>query len=298
MVGLGRMGLGMSERLLDAGHAIVGYDPQETAREHLVEAGGNAVATLESLAAALEPARLVWVMVPAGDVVDATLERLGRLLSAGDTVVDGGNSNYRRTIERGAALAERGIDLVDAGTSGGIWGRREGYCLMVGGEAAAVERLRPALAALAPAADRGWAHVGPRGSGHFVKMVHNGIEYGLMQAYAEGFAILERKRDLDLDLAQVAEVWRHGSVVRSWLLDLIAGALAEDAGLAEIEPWVADSGEGRWTVQEAIDLDAPAPVITLALIERLSSRERDSFAHRLLAAMRREFGGHAVKPKA
>ena len=243
----------------------------------------------------LEPPRVVWLMVPSGPPVDDTLNQLAPSLAPGDIAIDGGNSNYKLTIERGERLAQDGLSLVDVGTSGGIWGRSEGYCLMVGGDVEVVDLLRPVLQDLAPDPGRGWAHVGPSGAGHFVKMVHNGIEYGLMQAYAEGFAILGAKNEMDLDLEQVAEVWRHGSVERSWLLDLIARALGENPDLEGIAPWVADSGEGRWTVQEAVDLDVPAPVITLALIERLSSRDTDAFSHRLLAAMRAQFGGHAVK---
>jgi 6-phosphogluconate dehydrogenase len=298
MIGLGKMGFGMSARLLAGGHQVVGFDFDEAARRRLVEEGGREAASLEALVAVLEPPRAVWMMVPSGDPVDQTLATLRESLTPGDVVVDGGNSNYKRSRERALALASDGVTLIDAGTSGGVWGRAEGYCLMVGGEAQGVERLRPALDALAPEVEGGapgWPHVGPSGAGHFVKMVHNGIEYGLMQAYAEGFAILEGKEELDLDLAQIAEVWRHGSVVRSWLLDLIALALEDGTELEGIEGWVADSGEGRWTVQEAIDLDVPAPVISLALIERLTSRQESSFAHRMLAAMRNQFGGHAVR---
>ena len=297
MIGLGRMGSGISARLIEAGHQVVGFDPNESAREDLTAEGGVAVESLEQLVQRLEPPRAVWVMVPSGNPVKQTLESLSEQLMAGDVVVDGGNSNYELTMERGAALESLGLALVDVGTSGGVWGRREGYCLMVGGAAESVERLRPIFEALAAASDRGWAHVGPRGAGHFVKMVHNGIEYALMQAYAEGFAILGRKEALGLDLAQVAEVWRHGSVVRSWLLDLVVQALEGNPLLDGIESWVADSGEGRWAVKEAIDLDVPAPAMSLALIERLSSRDTDSFAHKMLAAMRQQFGGHAVRRK-
>jgi 6-phosphogluconate dehydrogenase len=223
------------------------------------------------------------------------VQSLAEVLESGDTVIDGGNSNYKDSMRRAALLRNRGLNYVDCGTSGGIWGLQEGYCLMVGGEKAAVERIQPALETLAPSKGEGWAHVGPSGAGHFVKMVHNGIEYGLMQAYAEGFDMLKAKPEFGLDLAQVAEVWRHGSVVRSWLLDLTASALAEDQELSAIRPWVADSGEGRWTVNEAIDLDVPAPVITLSLMMRFVSRQENSYAARLLAAMRNKFGGHAVK---
>jgi 6-phosphogluconate dehydrogenase len=234
-------------------------------------------------------------MVPAGDPTEATVRALADLLSAGDTIIDGGNSNYKESIRRSAMVAERGLHFVDAGTSGGVWGLTEGYSLMVGGPNEAVDRLRPIFETLAPAKDQGWGHVGPVGSGHFTKMVHNGIEYGMMQAYAEGFSILKHKKEFDLDLAQIAELWRTGSVVRSWLLDLTARALHDDQDLSSIAPYVSDSGEGRWTVAEAIDLDVPAPVITLALLQRLRSRDSESFADRLLSALRNQFGGHAVK---
>jgi 6-phosphogluconate dehydrogenase len=295
MVGLGRMGANMARRLLDAGHELVVHDVMPDAAAPLVEHGATAVESLEALAERLRPPRAAWIMVPAGDATEATLQALADSFEAGDTVIDGGNSNYRDSMRRAELLREQGIDFVDAGTSGGIWGLREGYSLMVGGSAEAVARVQPVFEALAPAPDRGWAHVGPPGAGHFVKMVHNGIEYGMMQAYAEGFALLRRKTELELDVAQVAELWRHGSVVRSWLLDLTAAVLQRDTELADLTPYVADSGEGRWTVAEAIDLDVPAPVITLALIQRLRSRDDESWGDRLLAAMRREFGGHAVR---
>jgi 6-phosphogluconate dehydrogenase len=237
-------------------------------------------------------------MVPAGAPLDENIAALIPHLEKGDIVIDGGNSNYKDTQRRAAALAGGGIEFVDVGTSGGVWGLREGYSMMIGGPKGAVDRLRPIFQTLAPSPDAGWGHVGPSGAGHFVKMVHNGIEYGLMQAYAEGFSILGQKKELALDPHQVAEIWRSGSVVRSWLLDLIAAELSENPRLDSIAPVVADSGEGRWTVAEAIDLDVPAPVITLALIERLTSRDANSYSHRLLAAMRRQFGGHAVEPAA
>jgi len=278
IVGLGRMGANMAARLVERGHAVAGFDR-----------------SAEALVRALQPPRAVWMMVPAGAPVDATIESLLPLLSPGDLVIDGGNSWYRDSIRRAEALTARGIRYVDAGVSGGIWGRAEGYALMLGGADEAVAALRPIAESLAPAPDRGWGHVGPPGAGHFVKMVHNGIEYGLMQAYAEGFAIMKAKAPLHLDLAQVAGIWQHGSVVRSWLLDLTARALAKDATLDAIAPWVDDSGEGRWTVQEAIDLNTAAPVITHALIARLESRDEESFAYRMLAALRAEFGGHATR---
>lgn len=294
MIGLGRMGANMAERLTRGGHRVHGYDPGEPAREQAAERGILIADSLQATIAALPSPRIVWVMVPAG-VVDDTLDTLLPLLSAGDIVIDGGNSNYKETVRRGARLAEAGVHYVDSGTSGGVWGLAEGYSLMIGGDDRAVEALRPVFETLAPAADRGWGHVGPSGAGHFTKMIHNGIEYGMMQAFAEGFAILQRKEAFGIDLQQVAEIWRHGSVVRSWLLDLTSDALKKNPTLAGIAPYVEDSGEGRWTVAEAIDLDVSAPVITMSLLERLRSREDDSFADKLLAAMRNEFGGHRIK---
>lgn len=295
MIGLGRMGANMAERLVRGGHAVRGYDPGEAARRQAEARGIVPHASLANAVAALPAPRVVWLMVPAGQVVDDTLDQLRPLLSAGDTVIDGGNSNYKDTQRRAAQLADAGIHYIDCGTSGGVWGLAEGYSLMIGGDADAVERLRPVFATLAPAPERGWGRVGPSGAGHFAKMVHNGIEYGLMQAYAEGFAILRHKQAMDFDLGALAEIWRHGSVVRSWLLDLTADALKKNPEMAGIAPYVADSGEGRWTVAEAIDLNVSAPVITLSLLERLRSRDDDSYADKLLAAMRNEFGGHAVK---
>jgi 6-phosphogluconate dehydrogenase len=295
MVGLGKMGANMTTRLIGGGHRVVVFDRKAEAIAASVADGATAASSLADLAAKLAPPRAVWVRVPAGDPTEATVRDLGGVLAKGDAVIDGGNSNYKDSMRRGQMLAERGVAFVDAGTSGGVWGLKEGYSLMIGGDAAVVDRLAPIFRTLAPAPDRGWGRVGATGAGHFTKMVHNGIEYGLMQAYAEGFSILEHKKELSLDLEQVAEIWRHGSVVRSWLLDLIARALHDDATLAAIAPWVADSGEGRWTVAEAIDLDVPAPVISLALIQRLRSRDAESYADRLLAAMRNQFGGHAVK---
>ncbi len=297
MIGLGRMGANMAERLVRGGHAVRGYDPGETARRQAEARGIVAHASLANAVAALPAPRTVWLMVPAGQAVDDTLEQLRPLLSAGDTVIDGGNSLYKDSQRRAAQLADAGIHYLDCGTSGGVWGLAEGYSLMIGGDADAVARLQPVFAALAPTPDTGWGRVGPSGAGHFAKMIHNGIEYGMMQAYAEGFAILERKQAMDFDLAALAEIWRHGSVVRSWLLDLTADALKKNPDMAGIAPFVSDSGEGRWTVVEAIDLDVSAPVITLSLLERLRSRESDSYADKLLAAMRNEFGGHAMKQR-
>jgi 6-phosphogluconate dehydrogenase len=295
MIGLGKMGANMAKRLLRGGHRVVVSDLNEAAVADVVEEGAVAAGSLETLPELLTNPRAVWVMVPAGDATQSVIDALARLLSPGDILIDGGNSNYKDTIRRAAFLQEAGLHFVDVGTSGGIWGLTEGYSLMVGGSAAAVAHLRPALETLAPGADFGWGHVGSSGSGHFVKMVHNGIEYGLMQAYAEGFEIMKAKSDFDLDLHQIAELWRSGSVVRSWLLDLTAKALAGDQELSDIRGWVADSGEGRWTVFEAIDLDVPAPVITASLQARFVSRQDESYAAKLLAAMRNQFGGHAVK---
>ena len=297
MIGLGRMGANMTERLVRGGHRVVGFDPNEEARKRVTDKGADAVESLEALTKKLEPIRVVWMMVPAGTITDATIDALLPLLAAGDTIIDGGNSNYKDTVRRARRVAENGIHYVDSGTSGGVWGLDEGYSLMVGGDEAAVERLRPIFATLAPAPDRGWGRVGPVGSGHFTKMIHNGIEYGMMQSYAEGFSILQHKREFGLDLHQIAEIWRYGSVVRSWLLDLVADALGRNPTLKAIAPYVEDSGEGRWTVDEAIDLNVPAPVIALSLFERLRSRDVDSFSDKLLAAMRNEFGGHAIKPE-
>ncbi|HEY0861474.1 MAG TPA: decarboxylating 6-phosphogluconate dehydrogenase [Pseudoxanthomonas sp.] len=295
MIGLGRMGANMAERLVRGGHTVRGYDPGEVARQQAGARGIIAHANLQNAVSALPTPRVVWLMVPAGQVVDDTLDQLRPLLAAGDTVIDGGNSNYKDTQRRGTQMAEAGIHYIDCGTSGGVWGLAEGYSLMIGGDADAVARLQPVFATLAPSPDTGWGRVGPGGAGHFAKMVHNGIEYGMMQAYAEGFAILKHKQAMDFDLGALAEIWRHGSVVRSWLLDLTADALKKNPQMDGIAPYVADSGEGRWTVAEAIDLNVSAPVITLSLLERLRSRDDDSYADKLLAAMRNEFGGHAVK---
>lgn len=295
LIGLGRMGANMATRLLEAGHEMVVYDLDSAAASALAERGATVADSPADLVSRLRPPRHVWIMVPAGEATEATLGAVRPVLEPADAIIDGGNSLYRDSIRRAADLAARDLHFVDVGTSGGVWGLREGYSLMVGGEDDIVGRLRPIFESLAPAPDRGWAHVGPAGAGHFTKMVHNGIEYGLMQAYAEGFAVMRAKGDLDLDLAAIAEVWRHGSVVRSWLLDLTADVLAGDADLAGIAPYVEDSGEGRWTVAEAIDLDVPAPVITLALIQRLRSRDTESYGDRLLAAMRHAFGGHAIR---
>ncbi len=295
MIGLGRMGANMVERLLRGGHQLVGYDRDPAAVQRVAGKGASGADSLAALAQQLKPPRAVWLMVPAGGPVDQTIEALIPHMSRGDVILDGGNSNYKDTVRRAAALKTEGLGFVDVGTSGGIWGLAEGYSMMIGGDAQVVERLKPIFETLAPAADQGWGRVGPSGSGHFVKMVHNGIEYGLMQAYAEGFALMERKTEFGLDMQQIAEIWRTGSVVRSWLLDLTARALAENPTLTGIAPYVADSGEGRWTVMEAIELGCSIPVITLALQRRFRSQETEPFADKLLAVMRQQFGGHAVK---
>jgi 6-phosphogluconate dehydrogenase len=294
MIGLGKMGGNMTERLLGRGVEVVVWDRAPEAVQRVAGVGAAASADLADLVRQLEAPRLVWVMVPAGAPVDATIDGLLPLLTPGDVVIDGGNSNFHDTRRRAERLAAQGFHLVDAGTSGGVWGKELGYCLMVGGDPAAVKRLEPVLTALAP--DQGWRHVGPAGAGHFVKMVHNGIEYGLLQAYAEGYEILRAAPQYPgLDLAGIAELWQQGSVVRSWLNELAARAFARSGDLADVKGWVADSGEGRWTVQAAIDSDVPAPVITLALQMRFRSRQEDSFSAKVIAALRNEFGGHEVK---
>jgi 6-phosphogluconate dehydrogenase len=295
MIGLGRMGANMVQRLLRGGHRVVGYDPAEAARKLIEDNGAESATSLAELVKKLKNPRAIWLMVPAGEITDQTIDALRPLLSKGDTLIDGGNSNYHDTQRRAASVTQAGIEYVDSGTSGGIWGLAEGYSLMIGGSEAAVERLRPIFETLAPAPDRGWGRVGPVGSGHFTKMIHNGIEYGLMQAYAEGFSIMQHKTEFDLDLHQVAEIWRNGSVVRSWLLDLTANELEKNPTLKGIAPYVADSGEGRWTVAEAIELGVPAFVITHSLLSRLRSRDTDSFSDKLVAAMRNQFGGHVMK---
>ena len=295
MVGLGKMGANMTTRLVRGGHQVIAFDRSPDAVKGSVANGANGASSLEDLVKQLSAPRAVWVMVPAGDPTEGTVRALADILAKGDTIIDGGNSNYKESVRRAGMVGERGLNFVDVGTSGGIWGITEGYSLMIGGPNDAVERLRPIFETLAPAKDQGWGHVGPVGSGHFTKMIHNGIEYGMMQAYAEGFSILKHKKEFSLDLAQIAELWRNGSVVRSWLLDLTARALKEDQNLTSIAPYVSDSGEGRWTVTEAIDLDVPAPVITLSLLARLRSRDSESFTDRLLSALRNQFGGHAVK---
>jgi 6-phosphogluconate dehydrogenase len=295
MVGLGRMGGNMVKRLLRGGHQVVVWNRSPDPVQEAVKEGAVASASIDDLISKLAIPRIVWVMLPAGDVTENMLVSLSEKLSPGDVVIDGGNSNYKETMRRGTMLSAKGLHFIDVGTSGGIWGITEGYSMMIGGEAEAVAQIQPLLETLAPTPTTGWGHVGPSGSGHFVKMVHNGIEYGMMQAYAEGFEIMRAKKEFDLDLYQISEMWRVGSVVRSWLLDLTANALKENPNLEGIKGWVADSGEGRWTVFEAIDQDVPAPVITMSLMMRFISRQDDSFAAKMLSAMRNQFGGHAIK---
>lgn len=295
IIGLGKMGFNMAERLRLAGHKVVGFDFNKDATAKLTATGSVGVDSLEDLIKNLATPRAVWIMVPAGDPVDQTIAKLEPLMQKGDTFIDGGNSNYKDSQRRHAEAAAKGFEFVDCGTSGGIWGLREGYSMMIGGDKAPVERLTPIFETLAPAKDEGWGHVGPSGAGHFVKMVHNGIEYGLMQAYAEGFSIMKAKTPLSLDLQQISKIWQKGSVVRSWLLDLTADALQKNPELEGMEAYVPDSGEGRWTVFEAIDLDVSAPVITESLIRRLRSREANNFTDRMISIMRNEFGGHAIK---
>jgi 6-phosphogluconate dehydrogenase len=295
IIGLGKMGGNMAERLRLGGHKVVGFDFSAEALKRLTESGSIGVSTLEDLVKNLAAPRAIWLMVPQGKPVDETIAKLKPLLQKGDTFIDGGNSNYQDSQRRYHELKPEGFNFVDCGTSGGVWGLKEGYSMMIGGDDKVVERLYPIFETLAPAKDKGWGHVGPAGAGHFVKMIHNGIEYGMMQAYAEGFAIMEKKAEMSLDLPQVAQIWRYGSVVRSWLLDLTADALGRNPDLKGLEPYVEDSGEGRWTVFEAINLNVAAPVITESLLRRIRSREEYNFTDRMLAIMRNEFGGHAVK---
>ncbi len=292
-VGFGRMGGNMVKRLLDRGHQITVYARRPEVRAEAAGLGAAPADSLADLVEQLAPPRVVWMMIPAGGPVDATLSTLQPILSAGDIIVDGGNSNYKDSIRRAAAAASKNLRYIDAGTSGGIWGLQVGYCLMVGGEADAVKVVEPAFLDLAP--KDGYQHVGPSGAGHFVKMIHNGIEYGMLQAYAEGFAILHAG-SYHLDLRAISALWNHGSVVRSWLLELAERAFAADPELRSIRGYVEDSGEGRWTVQEAIDHDVPAPVITLSLLQRFRSRQEENFGDKVIAALRNQFGGHAVKP--
>jgi 6-phosphogluconate dehydrogenase len=293
MIGLGRMGGNMSERLIKGGHEVVVFDRTAEVTQQYVAKGATPAATLTEVTAKLKSPRIVWIMVPSGKPVDETIAALLPGLSKGDVIIDGGNSNFHDTMRRGADLQAKGIQLVDSGTSGGIWGLANGYCLMIGASPEAFKLCEPIFKTLAP--PDGYAHMGPTGSGHYVKMIHNGIEYGMLQAYAEGYEILHASKDFKLDLHQIAAVWNHGSVVRSWLNELAEKAFENDNDLSDLKGYVDDSGEGRWTVQEAIDLNVPAPIITLSLLTRLRSRQPDSFSAKCIAALRNEFGGHAVK---
>lgn len=296
IVGLGRMGANIARRLVRGGHQVIAYNRTGTVTEQLALTDNVIpVYSLQDLVKSLEAPRIVWVMVPSGQTTDDMLKTIGELLSPGDILIDGGNSNFHDTMRRAEIYTQQQIHFVDVGTSGGIWGLKEGYSLMIGGEEEIVNMMSPIFKTLAPSPDKGWGWVGPHGAGHFVKMVHNGVEYGMMEALAEGFEIMKAREDYNLDLHQISEIWQQGSVVRSWLLDLTEAALAEDQDLIEIKGWVDDSGEGRWAVIEAINSDVPAPVITMSLFRRFESRQSDSYAAKLLAAMRNQFGGHAVK---
>ena len=295
MIGLGRMGGNMAQRLVISGHRVVTYDRDTDAVTASADFGGEGAGSLEDMVSRLALPRAVWIMVPAGQPTEDIIDEITQLLSPGDAILDGGNANYKDTMRRGEKLAARAIDFIDVGTSGGIWGLTEGYSLMVGGDETAVKRLEPIFHALAPSPDKGYSRVGPIGAGHFTKMVHNGVEYGLMQAYAEGFELLAAKEDFNFDLPAIAQTWSHGSVVRSWLLDLAADALKKDPELESLESYVDDSGEGRWAVQESVDLAVPIPVITMSLQARFRSRQNQPFGGRLLAALRNQFGGHAVR---
>ena len=293
ITGLGRMGAGMAERWLRDGHRVVAHNRSRGPIDELAAKGAEPAYSIEELVRKLQTPRAIWIMLPAGDVTEQMIRTLIPLLEKGDAIIDGGNTNFHDDIRRAEMLKVHGLNYIDQGTSGGIWGLENGFCLMVGGENELVKQLEPAFITLAP--KDGYVHCGPVGSGHFVKMVHNGIEYGMMQAYAEGFAIMRAKQDFNMDLHAIASAWRYGSVVRSWLLDLTVDAFKDDPDLAQLKGYVEDSGEGRWTIQAAIDLDVPAPVITLSLCERFHSRQPESFAAKVLAAMRKGFGGHAVK---
>ena len=296
MIGLGRMGANMARRLRKGGVEVVAWNRDaKVTRDLAKETGLKAAASLEDLISQLKSPRIVWLMLPAGEVTQQHIDKLSTLLSPGDIVVDGANSYYKDSMRRGQALAAKKLQFIDAGVSGGVWGLENGYALMLGGEKAAVDRLKSVIKVLAPGPDKGWLHCGPVGAGHFVKMVHNGIEYGMMQAYAEGFALMKARQDFKLDLGAISEMWRHGSVVRSWLLDLTAEFLKSDQELKDIAPFVADSGEGRWTALEGIEQGVPTPVMSLALMMRFASQGKDEYADKLLAMMRRGFGGHATK---
>jgi 6-phosphogluconate dehydrogenase len=295
MIGLGKMGGFMTERLVRGGHRVIGFDRDPAVVQKLAEKGAGSANSLDNIISQLKPPRAIWLMVPAGDPVDQTIAALVPHLSEGDTIIDGGNSYYKDSMRRAAALVPKKINFVDCGTSGGVWGITEGYSMMVGGDADVVKRLSPIFETLAPGPDKGWGRVGPPGAGHFVKMVHNGIEYGIMQAYAEGLDLLRHKKEFSLDLLQIGKIWQFGSVIRSWLLDLTVDALSKNPTLSGIEGYVTDSGEGRWTVIEGVELGVPVPVISAALDMRFRSQDPEPFANKLLAMMRHEFGGHAVK---
>lgn len=295
IAGLGRMGGNMAQRLKRDGHEVVGFDPSESVRQDLGKQGVAGVASLGELVERLTQPRTVWVMVPAGEVTEDTISQLGALLAPGDVLIDGGNSNFKESMRRAAELDKLGIDMLDCGTSGGIWGLENGYCLTIGGKREAYDRNFPIFKSLAPEESNGNLHVGPSGSGHYVKMVHNGVEYALMQAYAEGLELLEARSDFDLDLAAICENWGRGSVIRSWLLELTAAELEQDPGLQRLSSYVEDSGEGRWTVDSSVELAVPAPTIALALQMRFRSRQENPLGGRALAAMRNAFGGHSVK---
>ena len=292
MIGLGRMGANMSERLVRGGHRVISYDRSPEAIQLVVDKGAVGAHSLADFVKQLTPPRAIWLMVPSGDPVDQTIDQLLPLLNEGDVVIDGGNSNYKDSMRRGEKLSAQRLHFIDAGTSGGVWGLENGYCMMVGGEKEVVERLAPIFTTLAP--PDGYLHVGPNGAGHFVKMIHNGIEYGMLQAYGEGFELLKASR-FDLDLGKISHLWNQGSVVRSWLLELAENAFEKDPKLSSIRGYVDDSGEGRWTVEEAIERSVPAPVLMLSLFARFASRQEDSFSAKVIAALRNEFGGHAVK---
>jgi 6-phosphogluconate dehydrogenase len=296
MIGLGKMGGNMARRLLRAGHDVVGYNLEPEVTAELAKSEGLKPAfTLADAVGQLSNTKIVWLMVPSGQPTENTILELLPILSKDDIVIDGGNSNFNDSIRRGSMFAEKGIKFLDAGVSGGIWGLSEGYSIMIGGDDLAIKFISPILSSLAQGESKGWGRVGPCGAGHYVKMVHNGIEYGLMEAYSEGYELLQTRKEFQLDLNQITKIWREGSVVRSWLLDLIANALNKDQNLTEIKGWVADSGEGRWTIEEAIKMAVPIPVITLSLFRRFESRQQDSFSAKLLAAVRNQFGGHEIK---
>ncbi len=297
MVGLGKMGGNMVTRLLEHGVEVVAFDLNPANVQMAVSGGAVGAASLEDMVGKLEGRRAIWIMVPAGKPTQMTIDALAALVNQNDVLIDGGNSNFKASMARGSDLAARGIEFVDVGTSGGIWGLQEGYCMMVGGSEGAVEFLRPVFEALAPDKDKGWRRMGPVGAGHYVKMIHNGIEYGMMQAYAEGFELMHAKKEFNLDVSDIAELWRHGSVVRSWLLDLTAESLKSDDDLSHLDDYVADSGEGRWTVNDSIEQGIPAPVITMSVQMRFRSQQDESYAGKVLSAMRNAFGGHAVKEK-